>query len=258
LNRLSTLLAASLILLRVNCLAEPIKAVDAVSQGLINLEAESVNSYQETEVKVKNRTDQPQEVDLSGTGLIPANGDEQRIGLTYVQGENDGIVHVDPHDTITETFESRCLDQDRPAPESGERLKLLRSKLPSYVSRLLRNNASQSEVWDVTNGSHKSDWGSMDPRGPYTKEDPAEENLIGTWRDAGTKLQIKRSGYYRMETETAIYTGKWSYSNENGESTLVLRLPDRKQATFRISQLSSDTMRMSMDETGDTYQMQKD
>ena len=133
---------------------------------------------------------------------------------------DETIVQLGPGEKQTFFFESRCLDSDRPAPKSGASYyKLVR--LPKYLSTLLVQNASQSEVWAVTDGTHKSDWKERDPR-------TNAEKVFGTWmwRDEGGSIAYTLSsdgsakivqGFYGVR-QPFVYFGTWS-RNESVVST---------------------------------------
>ena len=217
---------------------EIMEAFDAVGNQA-SVRATSINSYQETCVDVENNTDDDLNLSFSGTGFLPSNN-AQRIGVTrqlsdhqsampfreskfffaftmlYIQGD-ETIVRLGSRESRTIFFESRCLDRDRPAPRTGDSYRQV-IQLPRYISNLLARNASQKEVWDVTDNSRKTEWKKLDPRFK-------REKIVGTWR------RFKPNG----EIEDIYYYGDGSFLYLRYTGSVPMRALAKWSGTWSVS-----------------------
>jgi hypothetical protein len=143
------------------------EAIDAYNKGYITIEANSLNSYLETMLSVKNRHTRNLELDFSTLGLIPRSGSAQRIGLAYIKSKGVGnyIKRIPSGRICSIVFSSRCLDKERKPPKTGSRYDIIRQKIPKYIYKALRSSESQDEIWAITENSHNSsDWKALDHR----------------------------------------------------------------------------------------------
>ena len=64
--------------------------VEAVQKGKVTFHAKPEASFAETRVKVENNTSEQIAIDFSRSGLIPTEGESQRIGLSHPKGFDPG------------------------------------------------------------------------------------------------------------------------------------------------------------------------
>jgi len=135
-------------------------AHDALQLGYVDITAKASNGYSKTEIFIKNKTNTDFVIDFSETCFIPKNSNAQRIGLTWA---NNCCYKVNSYAGKSGylDFESRCLDHSRSAPSNGQEYYIATASLPSYISSLLRVNASQVDVWAAT---ESPSWKEIDPR----------------------------------------------------------------------------------------------
>lgn len=167
----------------------PFDVPDAVAEGAVTFKAKSTNSFSMTQAVVTNKTEAPIDLDLSRTILQPVGGfgtsDAQRIGIARVTGTKAYRVCLEPNSTYNIDLETRCLDHSRPAPATGTSYFVSRDKLPKPIADLLRNNASQNEVWAATDGDNSdlsnqiiaAEWKACDLRN-YKKHEVRFEGEI--------------------------------------------------------------------------------
>lgn len=136
-------------------------AHEAAKKGLISLSALSLAGIERPRIFVKNKTDSTLELDFSKTGFMPEHNEGQRIGLAS-KGKIKLV--VPPHKSESFLADSRCLDHNRLTDHIKLKYSYLPDSIPDNISNLLSKNASQEDVWKLTDGDGSEIWKSMDPR----------------------------------------------------------------------------------------------
>jgi hypothetical protein len=177
-------------------------AYDATKRGYIELTAKSAQGYSETYVMVKNKFSGSIEIDFSSTIFIPAT-QAQRIGLAYEFTTGSYQLNLPAGFSAWLLFSSRCLDANRSAPSTGEiypNYSIIPSSLQPIIDAL-RANASQSEIWRLTDHSELTDaWKSIDPRNE-PESTGLDLNGAMSWQSKGSKVTI-RVGQVENNRET--------------------------------------------------------
>jgi hypothetical protein len=156
----------------------PMDLVEAVQQGRVTLEAKPESSFAETRVRVQKKSADGLALDFSRSGLIPTQGDSQRIGLSYPKGFSPGdyVLSIDPGQTSEIVFNSRCLDESRPAPTPDTVYGLIPQLLPEPIVAALRDAMEQEQLWELLSSLGET-WGADDRPVPSI----THSVLLGEW-----------------------------------------------------------------------------
>lgn len=165
-------------------------AYEAANKKYISISARSLSGFEKPKVFVTNHTNSSLNIDFSNTAFMPEKSDGQRMGLT-------GLPKLDfvigPHKSKTLQFNGLCLDKTRTTPNIKLDYKYLSEPIPDSISELLKKNASQDEIWKVTEGSESANWKSMDPR---NKE---------LFRQRQMKILLKRNYIFTNNNNSNLY-----------------------------------------------------
>jgi hypothetical protein len=171
--------------------------VDAANAGLISLSGYASSGFSEAVLYVDVKCGYAIDVDFSTVWCVQGNA-SQRIGLCYEKSTGAYNLHLRAHCSYTLYFSSRCLDHSRSSPSSGGWFTTFYSFSSQFnqIRDALRNAASQSYIWDLTDnsGSFSQAWKRADPRGSNTPTPPSDTgvDISGTvsWATSGSSINI--------------------------------------------------------------------
>jgi hypothetical protein len=146
---------------------------EAASRGLVSAEGFQPSSYRRVFLRMKNRTQEPLDVDLCGSHLKPKRGGScQRLGIgppvtprprpKKKVGGGTVVIHLAPEEEIELELNTCCLDAGRPAPSKHEFV-VARKSLPPVREKVLRwwadnptapQHAVNSAIWQFRDTVH--------------------------------------------------------------------------------------------------------
>lgn len=179
--------------------AHGIGVQQAFSLGQISVSGEASSGYTEAKLVVRNELSAPVDVDFSTACFLQSN-DSQRIGLAYEKSTGSYFLRLQPGETYTLYFSSRCLDSRRSTPSTGVAFTSMQDISQfSQIVNALRNNYTQSGVWQVTDSA--GGWVEADPRyssggsGGGSVDNGGYLVLSGSigWSTSGKRINIKAS-----------------------------------------------------------------
>ena len=138
-----------------------IPAYEAANKGFISLRAMSLSGIDKPKVYITNKTNSVLNIDFSSTAFMPEKSDGQRLGLTKFAKLNYSI---SPYKSKVFEFDGLCLDKNRITQPIKLNYSYIKEAIPESIASLLRKNASQEKVWEVTDGLDYIKWKSMDSR----------------------------------------------------------------------------------------------
>lgn len=140
----------------------------AVRAGLLNVSGFASSGFAEATLTILNKAGFPIDIDFS-TVCFVQNNDTQRVGLAYEKSTYSYFLRLAAGKQYTLRFSSRCLDHNRHSPTTGTAFARFFQIDPTAfgpIVNALRNNASQSSVWSITdaNSNLSRAWKNADPR----------------------------------------------------------------------------------------------
>ena len=121
----------------------------------------SLSGIDKPKVYITNKTNSVLNIDFSSTAFMPEKSDGQRLGLTKFAKLNYSI---SPYKSKVFEFDGLCLDKNRITQPIKLNYSYIKEAIPESIASLLRKNASQEKVWEVTDGLDYIKWKSMDSR----------------------------------------------------------------------------------------------
>lgn len=167
---------------------------EAVNGRYISVSGKASSSYSESTLVLTNLTATTVVVDFS-TSFFVQNNSSQRIGLSYELSSGRYSIAFSSRWSGSLKFSSRCLDQSRSSPTTGVAFSSFGtiSSQFSAIINALRNRATQSSVWAITDsGSLAAAWKAADSRNIITP--PASQiDLSGDcrWNVVGSSINIQ-------------------------------------------------------------------
>jgi hypothetical protein len=124
------------------CLASPppqARALaEAYDQGLISVKPWSLSGASEATLEIRNDGAGEIRIDVNGSYLKTRAARLQRLGIGLVRaGKSDTSVTIPKAATVRVNVLSVCMDEDKPAPQSGEAMDLARELAPREARRVL-------------------------------------------------------------------------------------------------------------------------
>jgi hypothetical protein len=257
-----------LFLLEITQVYAAYNAKEAMDNGLITLSGSSSSGYSESKIIVTNKKNYSVDIDFSTIWLVQ-NNDTQRIGLVYEKSTRGYVLKLKAGKTYTLYFISRCLDKNRHTPVTGTSFTKI-STISSQFSQIinaLRNNYSQSAVWDITdNSSLSKSWKMADPRyvAPAVISSNDYIDLSGnvSWNTSGNTIVIK-AGMLQNNSQTAttgslrlrVWATRSPYTG-GGISGYVMgayQLKDQLQPGYYYSDISSGSVPYTRPPRGTYY-----
>lgn len=167
---------------------------EAVNQGHILISGKPTYGYSETVIHVVNLKSFAVDVDFSTVYCFQSNT-TQRLGLAYEYTTGTYYLRLAANATYDLTFSSRCLDHTLSGPARDVPFASFIEIRPEFgaITAALRANASQSEVWSITNGSGALAlaWQNTHPRLDVAAHSELEISGAVAWKAKKGKLTIK-------------------------------------------------------------------
>jgi hypothetical protein len=119
----------------------------AAAGGLVGVRGERPASYQQVDLILTNKTDQPLRLDLAGRHLRPTTSGCQRLGLSHPLTPGDRPpeastgtwpIELGPNEVRTVRMHTCCLDSGRPCPRESDRFQLSGEPTQPAVEQALR------------------------------------------------------------------------------------------------------------------------
>lgn len=119
----------------------------AAAGGLVSIRGEKPSSYEQVDLVLTNKTDQPLRLDLAGRHLKPTTGGCQRLGLSHPLTPSDRPpeastgtwpVELAPNEVRTVRMHTCCLDAGRSCPGPSDRFELASEPTKPAVEQALR------------------------------------------------------------------------------------------------------------------------
>ena len=171
--------------------------LEAMQAGDISLSGIASSSYSEAKLTVRNTRSYSVDIDFT-TACFVQNNTSQRIGLSYEKNTGAYYLRLLAGKTYTLIFSSRCLDRSRSSPSTGtafSKVYGIGSQF-SQIIQALRNKASQSAIWTLTDdsGSLSQACKQSDARytAPVNPPSATGIDLSGSvsWRTSGTTINM--------------------------------------------------------------------
>ncbi len=174
--------------------ANAIGVYEAMQAGHITLSGSSTSGYSESKIVVTNKRTYSVDIDFSTACFVQSN-QSQRIGLSYEKSTYSYYLRLSGSRTYTLYFSSRCLDSGRSSPSTGTSFSSIFSISSQFsaIITALRNQYSQSAVWNVTNSASIADaWKRCDARySPPVVTTGIDLSGSSSWQVSGSTVNFK-------------------------------------------------------------------